>query len=155
MKIYVFHVTKFSFAHLYPTFHPTFKSSFFHKFKMVEKTSAALVLLLNELMDSDDEKNTRGKNKGMGKAEVGSRIMDTFCITKGLRIKDRLRFSEMFRMGAEYVEFILSKISHLISPREISGRPFSDTCRWKTCSYVALIWEINIRNSIRIAFRII
>ena len=28
---------------------------------MTEKTSAALVLVLNELMDSDDEKPTRGK----------------------------------------------------------------------------------------------
>ena len=28
---------------------------------MAEKTSAALVLVLNELMDSDDEKPTRGK----------------------------------------------------------------------------------------------
>ena len=30
---------------------------------MPEKTSAALVLVLNELMDSDDEKTTRGKTR--------------------------------------------------------------------------------------------
>ena len=30
---------------------------------MAEKTSAALVLVLNELMDSDDEKPTRGKTR--------------------------------------------------------------------------------------------
>ena len=30
---------------------------------MVEKTSAALVLILNELMDSDDEKPKRGKTR--------------------------------------------------------------------------------------------
>ena len=29
---------------------------------MAEKTSAALVLILNELMDSDDKKPTRGKS---------------------------------------------------------------------------------------------
>ena len=30
---------------------------------MAEETSAALVLVLNEFMDSDDEKPTRGKTK--------------------------------------------------------------------------------------------
>ena len=30
---------------------------------MPEKTSAALALVLNELMDSDDEKTTRGKTR--------------------------------------------------------------------------------------------
>ena len=30
---------------------------------MAEKTSAALVLVLNELMDSDDEKPTPGKTR--------------------------------------------------------------------------------------------
>ena len=30
---------------------------------MVKKTSTALVLVLNELMDSDDEKPTRGKTR--------------------------------------------------------------------------------------------
>ena len=69
---------------------------------MPEKTSAALVLVLNELMDSDDEKPTRG-------------------ITRELKVEDRLGFREMFRMDVGDFEFILGKISHLISPRQMSN----------------------------------
>ena len=35
-----------------------------NKFKMAEETSAALVLVLNELIDSDDEKPKRGRTRG-------------------------------------------------------------------------------------------
>ena len=75
---------------------------------MVEKTSAALVLVLNELMDSDDEKLTRGKTREWVKRREQSEYF---------KVEDRLGFREMFRMDVGDFEFILDKISHLISPR--------------------------------------
>ena len=75
---------------------------------MVKKTSAALVLVLNELMDSDDEKPTRGKTREWVKRREQSEYF---------KVEDRLGFREMFRMDVGDFEFILGKISHLISPR--------------------------------------
>ena len=86
---------------------------------MAEKTSAALVLVLNELMDSDDEKPTRGKTREWVKRREQSRCFNN--IVKELKVEDRLGFREMFRMDVGDFEFILGKISHLISPRQMSN----------------------------------
>ena len=86
---------------------------------MAEKTSAALVLVLNELMDSDDEKPTRGKTREWVKRREESGYFHN--IVKELKVEDRLGFREMFRMDVGDFEFILGKISHLTSPRQMSN----------------------------------
>ena len=84
---------------------------------MTEKTFAVLVLVLNELMDSDDEKPTRGKTREW----VKWREQSGYCnnIVKELKVEDRLGFREMSGMDVGDFEFILGKISHLISPRQM------------------------------------
>ena len=86
---------------------------------MAEKTSAALVLVLNQLMDSDDEKPTRGKTREWVKRREQSGYFNN--IVKELKVEDRLGFREMFRMDVGNFEFILGKISHLISPRQMNN----------------------------------
>ena len=69
----------------------------------------ATLVLLNELMDSDDEKPTRGKNRDWVK-----RRRDRGCFTniiKELRVEDRFGFREMFRMNITYFEYVLTKIA--------------------------------------------
>ena len=88
---------------------------------MAEKTSAALVLVLNELMDSDDEKPTRGKTREWVKRKEQSGYFNNISIIKELKVEDRLGFREMFRMDVGDFEFILGKISHLISPCQMSN----------------------------------
>ena len=88
---------------------------------MAEKTSAALVLVLNELMDSDDEKPTRGKTRKWVKRKEQSGYFNNISIIKELKVEDRLGFREMFRMDVGDFEFILGKISHLISPCQMSN----------------------------------
>ena len=57
---------------------------------MAEKTSAALVLVLNELMDSDDEKPMRGKTKEWVKRREQSGYFNN--IVKELKVEDRSGF---------------------------------------------------------------
>ena len=64
---------------------------------MGEKTSAALVLVLSELMDSDDEKPTRGKTREWVKRREQSRYFNN--IVKELKVEDRLGFREKCRMS--------------------------------------------------------
>ena len=78
---------------------------------MVEKT--------HELMDSDDEKPTRGKTREWVKRREQSGYFNN--IVKELKVEDRLEFREMFRMDVGDFELILGKISHLISPRQMSN----------------------------------
>ena len=86
---------------------------------MAEKTSAALVLVLNELMDSDDEKPTRGKTREWVKRREQSGYFNN--IIKELKVKDILGSGETFRMDVGDFEFILGKILHLISPRQMNN----------------------------------
>ena len=86
---------------------------------MAEKTSAALVLVLNELMDSDDEKPTRGKTREWVKRREQSGCFNN--ITKELKVDNRLGFIEMFQIDVGDFEFILGKILYLISPRQMSN----------------------------------
>ena len=112
-------------------FHPSFERSNVHSFintffykkifkiKMEEKASAALVLVLNELMDSDDEKATRGKTREWVKRRSQSGYFNN--IVKELKVEDRIGFREMFRMDVTDFDFLLSEISHLICPSQMSN----------------------------------
>ena len=53
---------------------------------MAEKTSAVLVLVLRELVDSDDEKPTRGKTREWVKRREQSGYFNN--IVKELRVED-------------------------------------------------------------------
>ena len=111
MKNYVFHMTHFLVC--------TRSSNIPSNIPTLKKTSAALVLVLNELMDSDDEKPTRGKTREWVKRREQSRYFNN--IVKELKVEDRLGFRETFRMDVGAFEFILGKISLLISPRQMSN----------------------------------
>ena len=80
---------------------------------MAEADLATLVVL-SELIDSDDEKPRRRKTREWIKRrrEKGYFIN----IIKELIIEDRFGFREMFRMDIADFEIILSKISYLINP---------------------------------------
>ena len=55
----------------------------------------------------------------MGKEQRAKWIFQ--YIVKELKVEDRSGFREMFRMDVGDFEFILGKISHLISPRQMSN----------------------------------
>ena len=80
---------------------------------------AATVLLLCELMDSDDEKPRRGKTREWVKRRREKGYFNN--IVKELKVEDRCGFKEMFRMDVKDFEHILSKITDVISPNEIIG----------------------------------
>ena len=84
---------------------------------MAEKTSEVLVLVLNELIDN--EKPTPGKTREWVKRREQSGYFNN--IVKELKVEDRLGFREMFRMAVGDFEFILGKISQLISLRQMSN----------------------------------
>ena len=77
------------------------------------------LVLLNELMDSDDEKPQRGKTKNWIKRRHERGYFDK--IIQELRIEDRFWCREMFRMDVTDFENILAKISDIISPKERLG----------------------------------
>ena len=72
---------------------------------MVEKTSAVLVSVLNELMDSCNEKPTSGKTREWLKRREQSGYFNN--IVNELKVEDRLGFRQMFQMDVQDFEFIL------------------------------------------------
>ena len=82
-------------------------------------TDLAALVVLNELMDSDDEKPRRGKTRSWIKRREEKGYFNN--IIKELKVEDRLGFREMFRMDITDFEFILTKISNRISPKERLG----------------------------------
>ena len=64
-----------------------------------------LVSVLNELMDSYDEKPTSGKTREWVKRREQSGYFNN--IVKELKVEDRLGFREMFQMDVRDFEFIL------------------------------------------------
>ena len=78
-----------------------------------------LVLVLNALMESDDEKPTHGKTREWVKRREQSGYFNN--IVKELKVEDRLGFREMFRMDVGDFEFILGTNSHLILLRQMSN----------------------------------
>ena len=79
----------------------------------------ATLVLLNELMDSDDEKPHRSKTRSWIKRRRGRGYFNN--IIRELRIEDRFGFREMFRMDVIDFEYILGKISDIILPKERLG----------------------------------
>ena len=79
----------------------------------------ATLVLLNELMDSDDEKPHRGKTRSWIKRRRDRGYFNN--IIRELRIEDRFGFREMFRMDVIDFEYVLGKISDIISPKERLG----------------------------------
>ena len=76
-------------------------------------------VVLSELMDSDDERPCRGKNREWIKRRSELGIYST--IVKDLIIEDQLGFKSMFRMSLEDFERVLGYIQNMISPKEIIG----------------------------------
>ena len=98
----------------------------------------AAVIVLNELEDSDDEKPTRGKTRKWIRRRKERGYFTN--IIQELIVEDRHGFREMFRINVGDFEFILSKISYLISPKERLGgtRPIkSDERLALTLRYLA------------------
>ena len=62
---------------------------------------------------------TRGKTREWVKRRKQSGCFNK--IIKELKVEDRLGFTEMFWIDVGDFEFILGKISHLVSPRQISN----------------------------------
>lgn len=86
---------------------------------MAESAELATLLLLNELLDSDDEKPTRGPTRDWVKRRREKGYFNN--IVKELRLEDRVGFREMFRMDVSDFENVLAKISDLIEPKERLG----------------------------------
>ena len=73
------------------------------------------VITLSELVDSDDEKRTRGKTRKWIKRRKQKGYFTN--IIQELIVEDRHGFREMFRMDVGDFEFIISRISDLIFPK--------------------------------------
>ena len=80
---------------------------------MVDTRALAQVIILNELMDSDDEKLHRGKTRRWVKRRIDWGYFNN--IIKELRVEDRTSFRDMFRMDAANFEYILTQISMLLA----------------------------------------
>ena len=85
-------------------------------FKM---TDIVRLVVLNELMDSDDEKPQREKTRNWIKRRHERGYFNN--IIQELRIEDRFGFREIFRVGVTDFENILANISDIISPKERLG----------------------------------
>ena len=77
----------------------------------METKQSLILVVLPELMDSDDEKSTRGKTRLWIKRRSVSGYFNN-VITE-LMIKDCKRFKGMFLMNVEDFEFVLKSDSHL------------------------------------------
>ena len=86
--------------------------------------NGAVLMVLTELADSDDEKPRRENIREWIKRKRESHYFQN--IFQELKVKDRVGFKDMLRMSVTDSEFLLSQISDLISQIErISGnRPF-------------------------------
>ena len=83
------------------------------------KADLATLVVLSELIDSDDEKPRQGKTREWIKRRRKKGYFTN--IIKELKIEDGFGFREMFRMDIADFEIILSKISDLITPKEKIG----------------------------------
>ena len=80
---------------------------------------AATLVVLCELLDSDDEKPTRGKTRNWIKRREERGYFSN--IVQELKIEDRLGFKDMFRVDVTDFEYVLSVIAPLITPKKIIG----------------------------------
>ena len=99
----------------------------------------AVVMVLTELVDSDDEKPRRGKTTECIKRRRESGYFQN--IFQELNVEDRMDFKDKFRKSATDYEFLLSQISDLILPNDrINGnRPIpADERLALTLRYLAM-----------------
>ena len=80
---------------------------------MMDTRALAQVIILNELMDSDDGKPHRGKATRWVKRRSDWGYFNN--IIKELRIEDCTDFRDMFRMDVVDFEYILTQISMLLA----------------------------------------
>ena len=80
---------------------------------MVDTRALAQVIILNELMDSDDEKPHRGKTRRWVKRRSDRGYFNN--IMKELRFEDCTDFRDMFRMDVADLDYILTQISMLLA----------------------------------------
>ena len=78
---------------------------------MVDTHAIAQVIILNELMDSDDEKPHRGKTRQWVKRRSDQGYFNN--IIKELRVEDRTGFRDIFQM--DVVNFIIADTCHVVS----------------------------------------
>ena len=96
--------------------HPNnFDEIFYHP----KGTTSIILVLLNKLVDSDDEKPTRGRTRDWVKRRKEKGYFNN--IIKELKIEDRIGFREMFRMDISDFESILAQIGDKINPKERLG----------------------------------
>ena len=93
---------------------------------MVDTRALAQVIILNELMDSDDEKPHRGKTRRWVLKRSDRGYFNN--IIKELRVEDHTGFRNMFRMDVVDFEYILRQISDLISPKHRLGGTYPSFC---------------------------
>ena len=92
------------------------ESTFILYFKMADLVT---LVVLNELIDSNDERRQRGKTRNwIKRRHERGHFKNTI---QELRAEDRFGFREMFRMDVTDFEKILAKISDIISPKERLG----------------------------------
>ena len=86
---------------------------------MVDTRALAQVIILNELMDSDDEKPYRGKARRWIKRRSSQGYFNN--IIEELGVEDRTGFRDLFRMEVTDFEYILTQTSDIISPKHRLG----------------------------------
>ena len=86
---------------------------------MVDTHGLSEVIILNELMDSDDEKPYRGKTRGCVK-RISNRGYFTNII-KQLGFEDRTDSRDLFRMDVTDFEYILTQTSDIILAKHRLG----------------------------------
>ena len=79
----------------------------------------ATLVVMHELMDSDDKKPLSGKPRKCVKRRSERGYFNN--IITELRIEDRAGFRKMFRMDVTVLEFILAQTSDLVSRRQRLG----------------------------------
>ena len=80
----------------------------------------AVVMVLTELVDSDDGKPRRGKTREWIKRRRESGYFQN--IFQELKVEYRMGFKDKFRINVTEYEFLLSQTSDLISPNERISR---------------------------------
>ena len=111
----------------------------------------ATLVVLQESMDSDDEKPHRGKRRKQVKRRRERGYFNNFI--REIRIEDRAGFREILRIDVTDFELILTQISDLISLQERLGGTNPNECDEKlaltltefTQTYT-IWWHMNLSN---------
>ena len=100
----------------------------------------AVVMVLTELIDSDNEKPRREETQEWVKRRRESGyFQNTF---RELKVKYRIGFKDMFRTSVTGYEFLLNQISDLLSPNERISRNSSVLADERLKSTFEMVLEI-------------